>query len=341
MKTDFGMADFAAWAAAERPAYLAKQFAMYSSLWDAVTTEPRLMAVPLDDHMLHRGDGLFETCRVDGGGVYRFEAHWARLEAGAAAIGLRLKWGFADVAAICGETWRAGGRRDGLLRIFVSRGPGGHGAGPAECDGPQLYVAAVRAGRPFMEGRPGGARAGLSRVPAKPGFFARIKSVNYLPNALMKAEAAERGLDFTVGVDADGRMTEAATENWAALLDDGRLAAPRKGCVLEGTTLARTWELAREELARPGGGRLGAAGVREAVRCDVTPEEARRAREMYILGTTPAVTAVTEFEGAPVGGGRPGAAWRVLADLLAADMADPRRRTWLDGRADFREGGGA
>ena len=50
----------------------------------------------------------------------------------------------------------------------------------------------------------------MSRVAAKPGVFARIKSVNYLPNALMKAEAGERGVDFTVGVDAAGHLTEAA-----------------------------------------------------------------------------------------------------------------------------------
>ena len=42
-------------------------------------------------------------------------------------------------------------------------------------------------------------------------------------------------------------------------------------------------------------------------------------------GEVPA--AVTRFEGAPVGDGRPGAAWRALAGMLAEDMRDPAQRT--------------
>jgi branched-chain amino acid aminotransferase len=331
MKTNFGMKEFAEWAeegSAERPAHWAGLYAMYSSLWDAVTTDPRLMVVPLDDHMVHRGDGVFETCRVDGGGVYRFGAHWARLERGAEAIGLRLRWGFGDVVEVSREVLRAGGRKDALLRIFVSRGPGGHGAGPKECAQAQLYVAAVRMGKGFMEAHPEGACVGVSRVPAKPGVFARVKSVNYLPNALMKAEADANGWDFAVGVDGEGCLTESATENWAALLKDGTLVAPREERVLAGTTMGRVWELAGAELAKAGGGRLEGL-VSGLARRGVTVGEARRAREMYILGTTPAVTAVTRFDGAPVGDGKPGAAWRALAGLLAEDMRDPAQRTWL------------
>ena len=31
--------------------------AMYSSLLDGMVTEPSLMLLPIDDHMIHRGDG--------------------------------------------------------------------------------------------------------------------------------------------------------------------------------------------------------------------------------------------------------------------------------------------
>ena len=59
MKTDFGPEDFAAFCRANRPAYHAGYYAMYSSWWDGITTDPNLMVVPADDHMVHRGDGLF------------------------------------------------------------------------------------------------------------------------------------------------------------------------------------------------------------------------------------------------------------------------------------------
>ena len=34
-------------------------FSMYSSVTDCIITDQALMAVPVDDHMVHRGDGVF------------------------------------------------------------------------------------------------------------------------------------------------------------------------------------------------------------------------------------------------------------------------------------------
>lgn len=36
-----------------------KYFAMYSSVFGGVVTDPALMVVSLDDHMVYRGDGIF------------------------------------------------------------------------------------------------------------------------------------------------------------------------------------------------------------------------------------------------------------------------------------------
>ena len=45
-------------------------FAFYSSLWDGIVTDPAWMVVPADDHVVHRGDGVFETVKCLDGGVY-------------------------------------------------------------------------------------------------------------------------------------------------------------------------------------------------------------------------------------------------------------------------------
>ena len=42
-----------------------KQFrAMYSSVIGAITTDPAAMVIPLDDHMVHRGHGVFDTALI-------------------------------------------------------------------------------------------------------------------------------------------------------------------------------------------------------------------------------------------------------------------------------------
>ena len=322
MKTDFGPRDFADFCRTNRPAYHAGYYAMYSSWWDAVTTEPNLMVVPADDHMVHRGDGLFETCKCLGGAVYNFEAHLARLEQGARAIALDLPWSRADLKRITGAVLRAGGRREALVRIFVSRGPGGHSANPYECPAPLLFVLAIRLPPPFMAAHPEGARVGVSDVPVKGGFFAQVKSVNYLPNVLMKKQAVDAGVDFMLGFDAAGHMTELPTENFGIVTPERVLRVPKPDHILLGTTMLRVLDLARAQLVPAG----VLAGIEAA---DVPRAELDRAAEMLVFGTTPHVTAVTEFAGRPVGGGRPGPVWSELNRVFEADLRNPAMLTPL------------
>ena len=320
MKADFGAKDFEGFCRANRPAYHANYYAMYSSWWDAITVDPNLMVVPVDDHMVHRGDGLFETFKCVDGAVYNLEAHLDRLEGGAKAIALDLPWSRADVRRLVGDVLRAGGRRDALVRIFASRGPGGHSANPYECPRPLLLVLAIRLPPAFMEAHPEGAKVGVSSVPNKDGFFARVKSVNYLPNVLMKKQAVDAGVDFMLGFDKNGHMTELPTENFGIVTADRVLRVPKPEHILLGTTMLRVLDLAREQLV-PAGILAGVAAA------DVPRAEVEKASEMLVFGTTPNVTAVTEFAGRLVGDGKPGPVWRELSRAFEADMKDPRHLT--------------
>ena len=320
MKTDFGQRDFAEFCRANRPAYHAGYYAMYSSWWDGITTDPNLMVVPVDDHMVHRGDGLFETFKCVDGAIYNLAAHLDRLEGGARTIALELPWSRADFERIVGAVLRAGGRRDALVRVFVSRGPGGHSANPYECPRPLLMVLAIRLPPPFMELHPEGAKVGVSGVPHKDGFFAQVKSVNYLPNVLMKKQAVDAGLDFMLGFDKNGHMTELPTENFGIVTAGGVLRVPKPEHILLGTTMLRVLELARRQLVPAG----VLAGVEEA---DVPRAELEQAAEMLVFGTTPNVTAVTEFAGRPVGDGRPGPVWRELSRIFEDDLRNPEMLT--------------
>ena len=314
------MEDHAEFCRSHRPGYHAGYYAMYSSWWDAITTEPNLMVVPVDDHMVHRGDGLFETFKCVDGAVYNFGAHMERLENGARAIALPLRWSREEVRGIVGEVVRAGGRKDAMVRIFASRGPGGHSANPYECPEPLLMVLAIRLPPPFMEAHPEGARIGVSAVKGKEGMFAQVKSVNYLPNVLMKKQAVDAGVDFMLGFDKDGHMTELPTENFGIVGADRVLRVPRPDHILLGTTMLRVLALAREKLVPAG----ILAGVEEA---DVPMAEIERAAEMLVFGTTPHVTAATQFAGRAVGGGRPGPVWRELSRVFEEDLRDPAMLT--------------
>lgn len=307
-----GVDDFPKWSHRLAQPYHAQYLAMYSSVFGGIVTDARLMMVPADDHLVHRGDGVFETFKCVNGGLYNMTAHLDRLCHSARGLSLALPCPERDLADIVVETVRAGGRRDALVRVLLGRGPGSLGVNPYDPPRPSLYVIVSAYRQPFMELHPGGARAKTSALPVKPSPFANIKSVNYLYNVLMKKEAVDSGVDFVVAFDEEGHLAEGPTENAGIVTRDGVLRVPRPARILAGTTMLRVMELAR---ALPAG-----SAVVRTENADLAKADVARAAEMLIFGTTPDVTAVVEFDGRPVGDGRPGPAFQVLGRLLADDI---------------------
>jgi len=287
-------------------------YAMYSSVYGGIVTDPCLMLVPVDDHLVHRGDGVFDTLKCVDGALYNLDAHLTRLQHSAQTLGLKMPASADEIRDILVKTVRCGGRRDALVRVLISRGPGSFGVNPFDCPEPQLYVVATRLPPPFMETHPQGAKVRSSSVPPKPAFFAAIKSCNYLPNVLMKKEAVELGVDFVVAIDERGCLTEGATENMGIVTRDGRLIFPRLNRILAGTTMLRVAELAQALVAR--------GALKTVAYTDIAREEVFRAAEFLVVGTTPNVTAAVEFDGRPIGDGRPGPISKELNRLLLEDM---------------------
>jgi len=54
-------------------------YAMYSSVLGGIVTDPALMVLPLDDHMVHRGHAVFDTATLTHGMLYQLDPHLDRL----------------------------------------------------------------------------------------------------------------------------------------------------------------------------------------------------------------------------------------------------------------------
>ena len=69
-------------------------------------------------------------------------------------------------------------------------------------------------------------------------------------------------------------------------------------------------------------------GLRRHRAClEKAKSELEQAAEMLVFGTTPHVTAATEFAGRPVGDGKPGPVWRELSRAFEDDLKNPAMRT--------------
>ncbi|HXX48416.1 MAG TPA: aminotransferase class IV, partial [Myxococcota bacterium] len=98
--------------------------------------------IPVTDHGLLYGDGVFEGIRLYGGRVFRLDAHLERLRHSARAIGLELPGGTAAVREIVIATARAYGRPEGYVRLLVTRGDGAMGVDPTRCPSPRVVCIA-------------------------------------------------------------------------------------------------------------------------------------------------------------------------------------------------------
>jgi branched-subunit amino acid aminotransferase/4-amino-4-deoxychorismate lyase len=280
----------------------------YFSTWlGGIVTDPALMMLPMDDHMVHRGDGVFEALKAVGRRVFLMKEHLARLELSAARIGIALPFQVTEIEDIIFQTLKVADRSDVLVRLFISRGPGGYTTNPYDSVGSQMYLTVTSLPAPRLELYETGVRIGRSEIPVKESWMAQVKSCNYLPNVMMKKEALDRQLDFTIGFDSENHIAESSTENIAFVDSQGILTMPHFKNILKGTTMVRVFELARE------------AGLPTGQRV-FTEAELLNSREVLMIGTTLDVLPVTSYENQKINGGKVGPVAQKLRALLTQDL---------------------
>jgi len=291
-----------------------KYLAMYSSVFGGVVIDPALMVLPLDDHMVHRGDGVFEALECVNGYLYNLEAHLDRLQRSARLISLDLPFDLEVIRKIIIETVAVAAVKDCLLRVFVSRGLGGFSCKPTECKKSNLYVIVLKGDAVPERFYKEGASAITSKIFAKTHFFAQVKSCNYLPNVLVHLEAYRNKVDFAVMLDPQGYITEGATESVGMVNKQKIFIYPRLDNILKGTTLLRAVELAKE-LIKTG-------ELKKISSEDISREEAYSSSEILIFGTAINVVPIVKYDGKIVGSGKPGHVFRRLSELFQKDRKE-------------------
>lgn len=286
--------------------------AFFSSQLGGVVTDPALMVLPFDDHMVHRGHGIFDTAGIVNGRIYELDNHLDRFLRSAENSRLEL-WGGREQMRDCIiQTTAVSGARDGSIRYWLSSGPGNLGLSPAANAEPGFFVMIFGGlsypDRFFTEGM----KVMTTTYPIKPPLYAVTKSTNYLPNTLMEMEAKANGLDNAVFLDPHGNIGECSNMNCAFLTHDGVLRHPQFDRILTGCTISRLLTLS-EKLVEDG-------TIKSIEIADIPVAEARACAEMMLIGSGIAVAPVVEWDGQKIGDGKPGKVSAALSALLKDDM---------------------
>lgn len=282
--------------------------AFYDHRVGVIGTDPRLMLLPLDDHMVHRGDGVFETMKFLERKLYQLDPHVDRLMFSAKSIFLEPPCPWEDLKTMIVDVARAANTDQGMVRILLGRGPGGFGIDPRECPKASLYIVAYALHPRPESAYEKGVTASRCSMPAKRGLMAKIKSVNYLPNVLMKREALQSGCDYSLCFDDDGFLAEGAVENVCLVDAQGRLVVPELNNALTGTTLMRVLDAVKDEMP--------------VLFRQVTEDDVYLAREVILLGTTIDALSVVRFNKKPIHDVRPGPVSKKMRRFLIQDIQD-------------------
>ena len=280
--------------------------AFYEHRVGAVCTDARVMFAPLDDHIAHRGDGVFESLKYTEGRLYQLDAHLERMQRSAAGLFLTPPVSWEAIRDLVIEVAAAGKEPMGQLRILLGRGPGGFGIDPSECPEASLYLVAYRFHPKPESWFTNGLKGFRTSIPAKQSYMAKLKNTNYVPNMLMIREARERGADTPFCFDEMGFLAESAIANLCIVDASGTLSVPEFTSSLPGTTLLRAVELLK--------------GTLPITFRRISEGEVLSAREVLLFGTGPDCVAITSYEGRPIGDGKAGPVARQARQLIIEDI---------------------
>ena len=286
--------------------------AFYSSQLGGVITDPALMVIPFDDHMVHRGHGIFDTAGIVNGKIYDLDAHLDRFLKSAERSKLKLPATRAEMRETIIKTVAASGRRDGSIRYWLSSGTGSLDLTPVAGADPGFFIM-IFGGLKYPERwSTEGVRVMTTTYPIKPPLYAITKTTNYLPNVLMQMEAKEKGFDNGVFIDHEGHVGESSNMNVAFVTSDNVLVHPKFDHILSGCTSLRLLELAQQLVTQ--------GQLKEVRVTDVSLEDALAAKEMLLIGSSVKVAGIVQWDASTIGDGKPGPISRALLQLLEEDM---------------------
>jgi 4-amino-4-deoxychorismate lyase len=198
------------------------------------------------DRGLQYGDGLFETIVVRDGAPCLWQEHLARLRLGAARLAIPLP----DAGLLLGECLTlTQGAEAGVVKLIVTRGPGGRGYRPPPRPLPTRILALYPPPAPPAGGREAGVQVRWCRTAlGENPRLAGIKHLNRLEQVLARAEWDTNGGGCAEGLmcDCRGRVIAGTMTN-VFVHAGGRLLTPRLDtCGVAGTVRGLVLRLASQ-----------------------------------------------------------------------------------------------
>jgi branched-chain amino acid aminotransferase len=259
--------------------------------------------VSVYDHGLLYGDGVFEGIRIYEGKVFRLREHIERLYDSARSIYLEIPMTREQMTEAVLSTVQANQKKNGYIRLVVTRGAGYLGLDPRKTTDPQIIIIvddiSLYPPELYENGMEIVTAATIRNHPN--AVNPRVKSLNYLNNILAKVEGVRAGAMEALMLNHKGEVAEATGDNIFVIKHGVLRTPPTDAGILDGITRNAVIELARA-MNLP---------VQET---GLTRHDVFTADECFLTGTAAEVIAVIKCDGRPIGSGKPGPITRQLRE---------------------------
>ena len=241
--------------------------------------------VPVNDRGFLLGDGLFETMRVAGGRPFRFAQHLDRMARGADFMKIKLPFIPRELERFAGQLIERNQMSEAVLRLTLTRGPGGRGYTPGSEGNPTIVMT-------LHPVPPAANPAGWSlvtsslRVPAG-APLAAFKTTSKILHVMARAEAVERGTDEALLLNTNGEVAETASGNLFWVHDDTLCTVPAECGALPGVTRAVVLEICD---------RLNLKTAQRLIK----PAALKNREGVFITQSVFGVVPVAKLDGAPI-----------------------------------------
>lgn len=260
--------------------------------------------IPVTDHGLTVGDGVFETLKSESGAVFAVTRHLQRLARSADGLGLPapdldlVRYAIAQTVAANDQHEFA------RVRVTYTGGVAPLGSERSDAD-PTLVVAVGSSPRPAAE-------ASVITVPwtrNEHSALAGLKTTSYAENVVALARAKANSATEALFANTTGRLCEGTGTNVFVVVNGEIRTPPLAAGCLAGVTrgLVLEWTSAEEE--------------------DLPYQALFDADEVFLTSSMRDVQAVTHIDGRPVGDGAAGPITkevRATFQARAAEDPDPR-----------------
>jgi branched-chain amino acid aminotransferase len=243
--------------------------------------------VSVSDRGFLLGDGLFETVRVANGKTFRFAQHLERLTRGADFLRIKPPFTPRELEKLAGQLIVQNQMPEAVLRVALTRGPGGRGYSPKNALIPTLAMT-MHALQPQNADEPlqWSLVTSSFRIPASDALSS-FKTTSRILNILARADAEEKGADEALLLNTNGEVAETAGGNLFWIYQDKICTVPAGRGVLPGITRAVVLEICQS---------LGLETNKRVIK----PEHLRNAEGLFVTNSALGIVPVAVLDGEPV-----------------------------------------